>query len=387
MSSAFFSITPSGQEIRHPLEGRYACPFQSPVWLIGAGPSLKHEDIEAINASPAPKFCVNLSGRGRDGLNPLVRPNFWTAYDTTSRFHRSIYLDPGIAKFVSSARKYDIVPDSPYKVFQCPNTFFFEREHREYHDFLDIHSSNVLDCQDSMIQAIDIIYRLGFRKVFMVGVELGIFPSEAQIDKASEYGVEWDMRTLSTKMEKGRDPLLRGFDARCKQMGMIRHCEEGEDCAEDGTKRTILDVSRPNNYSMDEIRPWQTTLTSDEHYYRTSQYLRMAITNLYANGLDLNCCTYPSRIADYFPVVTVEEACEWIKDHVGDPRQEITSGAYNDPPKPGSNLMPMRDYKPHGFDPEKVVGLPDKKTENDRLDALVAKMASMEDDIALDDML
>lgn len=359
------------------IENRYLAPFPAPLWLIGAGPSLRDEDIEAINASPAPKFCMNLSGCDRDGKPPMIRPDFWTAYDTTCRFHRSVYLDPGVTKFVCKSRRMDIIAGTPYRVYQAPNTYFFEREYRHFEKFLNPESGKILDCQDTFIQAIDIAYRLGFRKIFMVGVELAVLPSDEQILLAGENGVEYDMETMSTVMEKGRGPLLRDFDARCIQKGMQRDCNPGEDCDNDGKKRTILDVGRPQHYSMSESRKWQTTLRADEHYYRTTQYLRMSMTSLSQHGLQLVCCTSPSRLADYFGYTPVGDACAWIHDMVGNPAEETCAGKYEEVDKPGDGFMPIRDYKPHGIDPENTVNNFHRKTDDERLVAFREKIADI----------
>lgn len=379
MSNVFFR-----NEQPSMLENSHAGPFPSPLWLIGAGPSLRDEDIDAINASPAPKFCVNLAGCNEDGKPPLIRPNFWTAYDSTCRFHRSIYLDPGVTKFIRKSRKNDIIPETPYKIHQAPNTHFFESEYRPYERFLDASSGKILDCQDTFIQAIDIAYRLGFRKIFMVGVELAVLPTQAQLDLAEKSGVEYDMETLSTAMEKGRGPLLRDFDQRCLQKGMRRDCNPGEECDNDGKKRTILDVDRPRNYSMDETRKWQTTIRADEHYYRTTQYLRLSVTNLALSGLELVCCTSPSRLADYFGYTPVDDACEWIHMMVGNPSEETCLGKYEEITKPGAGFMPMKDFPAHGIDKNsEAVNDFHKKTDSDRLAAFRTKIDEIPEEQAL----
>ncbi len=383
MSSPFFRISPSGVETAVNIDDQFVAPFPSPLWLIGAGPSLQREDIDLIRSSPAPKFCVNLSGCNKDGRPPLFRPDFWTGYDSTRRFHKSIYLDPGIMKFVCKSRKADIIPETTYRVYEAPNALFFDREYRKFEEFTDPNSDKIIDCQDTFVQAIDIAYRLGFRKIFMVGVELAVIPSDEQLELAAQHGVEYDPRTMSTKMEKVDGALLRDFDARCREKGLVRDCNPGEEC-EDGKKRMILDVGRPEHYSMSETRKWQTTIRADEHYYRTSQYLRMARGNFSKNGLELVCCTSPSRLSNYFTNKTVEEACEWIKETVGDPNSETCLGKYEEITKPGSGLMPMRDYKPHGDD---RVNDFHKKTDNERIEMLTKKVADIPEEIELDSLL
>ena len=86
------------------LENLFAGPALSSCWMIGGGPSLNALPSDAIRESPVPKMCINLSG------TKLMRPTFWTSYDPSARFHRSVYLDPGVMKFVHRRRAMDLVP-------------------------------------------------------------------------------------------------------------------------------------------------------------------------------------------------------------------------------------------------------------------------------------
>ncbi len=373
MKSPFLRIDSADVEIREEhLANMFAAPFPTPIWIVGGGPSLQQLDVDAIRNSPAPKFCINLSGRSKDGRPPLIRPDFWTAYDSTARFHRSIYMDPRIMKFVCRSRRMDLVPEGTEKVCQAPNVHFFDREYRGYANFLDPNSDALVDCQDSFIQAIDIAFRLGFRTMFLVGCELIIRPSEQQVYAAEQAGVEYDWWKGVTKLEKSRGALLRDFDNACIAKGMQRDALPGEDDHAGGRKRILLDLERPEHYSFSEQRKWTTTLACDEHYYKTTQWLRMARTNLALNGVNLISCTPLSRLNDYFPLLTVEEAVESIHRYVGNPEAETTEGSYESPGSVGENFMPMKDYRPHMW--EEGAALPvsaiAKKTEDDRLKAL-----------------
>ncbi len=68
------------------------------------------------------------------------------------------------------SRRMDLVPEGTEKCVQAPNVHFFDREYRGYSNFLDPTSPPLVDCQDSFIQAIDIAFRLGFRTMFLGGV-------------------------------------------------------------------------------------------------------------------------------------------------------------------------------------------------------------------------
>ena len=128
--SLFARLETDGNETAMRLEDLYAGPQPSACWLIGGGPSLSMLPTRRIAASALPKMSINLAGIR------LLRPNFWTSYDPTARFHRSIYLDPGITKFVHRRRAMEIVPNSTFKVCECPNVLVFDRQKRGYSEFV-----------------------------------------------------------------------------------------------------------------------------------------------------------------------------------------------------------------------------------------------------------
>ena len=104
-AAAFFRQFPDRTRQSVPWENQFAGADSSACWLIGGGPSLTQSSIQDIVVSPCPKMCTNLAGSG------LLRPNFWTSYDPSVRFHRSIYLDPGVMKFVILAARWISSPN------------------------------------------------------------------------------------------------------------------------------------------------------------------------------------------------------------------------------------------------------------------------------------
>ena len=180
----FYRLQTDGVQVGAALEDVYSGPVDSACWLIGGGPSLAELPHGDIADSPIPKMVVNLAG------SHLLRPTFWTSYDPSARFHRSVYLDPGIVKFVHRRRSMDLVPETTYKVCECPNTYFFERDgQRGVHDFLAATHTGIIDWADSMVQAIDILYRLGFRVIYLAGCEMRVRLSAEQLERAARAGV------------------------------------------------------------------------------------------------------------------------------------------------------------------------------------------------------
>jgi hypothetical protein len=299
------------------LDGLYAGPQASTCWLIGGGPSLAALDVAAIAASPAPKMAVNLGG------TRLLRPTFWTAYDPTLRFHRSIYLDPGILKFVHRRRAMDLVPESTFKVCESPGVLHFDRDPgRPFARMLDPSAPGILDWADSLVQALDILYRLGFRRVLLAGCELRVAPSAAQLELARTRGVEPEPQET-----------LAEFVKRCQVQGL--------------SQQSLAQVDGPRQYHFEETKPLAAAIQTDQHYFRIVQALRLSRECLTRHGLELISVTPESRLNDYFPVQTVTEACDRIASAVGSPAMESTRGLYTQQvPRWSTALGPMRDVKP-----------------------------------------
>ena len=180
--SLFFQLGTDRVEKQVDLEDRYSGPFGSACFLIGGGPSLLSVEREILRDSLVPKMCLNLSG------SRIVRPNFWTSYDPTARFHRSIYLIRRDEICASTAGD-GLGAESTFKVCECPNLYFFDRDsERGFDDFLSLGHPKIIDWADSMVQAIDILYRLGFRRIYLSGCEMRVIPSSEQKEAAAKKG-------------------------------------------------------------------------------------------------------------------------------------------------------------------------------------------------------
>jgi hypothetical protein len=336
----FFRLHTDGRVQVVDLAETFSGPTRTACWVIGGGPSLADLPTDAIAASPAPKFAVNLAGHG------LLRPTFWTSYDPTARFQRSLYLDASILKFVHRCRAMDLVPGTTFKVCETPATYFFERDpDRGYHDFLapgraatpsvelpHSHQTRlsseetrctITDWQDSLVQAIDLAYRLGFRTLLLAGCDMFVPPSPEQIALAQTVGVTY----------RPREPL-RDFCDRCRQAGL----------SADELER--LPTGR--QYHFEEHKPLAAAIQTDLHYFRVAQYLRLARRSMALAGLELISVTPLSRLNDYFPYRPVANVLAEIAATVGDPRTETTRGRYTGAPAtPPAHLAPMRDFPPH----------------------------------------
>ena len=345
----FFRLHTDGTRTPAALEHVFAGPTRTACWIIGGGPSLAELPCAEIAQSPVPKFCVNLAGTG------LLRPNFWTSYDPSARFHRSIYLDASVLKFVHARRAMDLVPETTFKVCECPATFFFERDpQRGFGDFLGSrvesqglreHSRlstldsrpSIIDWNDSLVQAIDIAYRLGFRVLYLAGCEMFVRPPAEHVELAAAKGVTYTPRET-----------LAAFYERCEKVGLARSELE----------RSGL----PVQYHFDERKPLAATINTDLHYFRVSQYLRLVRRSLALAGVDLVSVTPQSRLNDYFPYRPAEDVLREIAETVGEPALETTRGRYMlTGTRSPEGLGPMRDFRPHHWPKTSAPGPPQQK--------------------------
>jgi hypothetical protein len=339
----FFRLHTDGVAQPVDLRGLFAGPERTACWIIGGGPSLADLPTGRIAASPLPKFCVNLAGHG------LLRPTFWTSYDPTCRFQRSIYLDPSILKFVHRCRAMDLVPESTFKVCDCPATLFFEREPlRGFHDFLSQETrvkrqesqerrdpangsgllsldSGLTDWQDSLIQAIEIAFHLGFRKLYLAGCDMVVRPSAEQLALAKTAGIEHQPRET-----------LRSFFDRCRQSGLPLSRFER--------------LPQPGLYHFDESKSLAAAIQTDLHYFRVAQYLRLSRRAMSLAGLELISVTPDSRLNDCFAYIRIDETLTEIQSEVGDPSAEPTRGRYSQSQaRLPDGLSPMKDFPPHNW--------------------------------------
>jgi len=313
----FFRKSTDGRRTAISLENSFSGPFPTACWIMGGGPSLRTLPIQEIARTPVPKFAVNLAGSG------LLRPTFWTSYDPTERFHRSVYLDPGITKFVHECRSMDLVPETTCKVCECPAVCFFERNRdRGYQDFPS-RDGGITDWQDSLIQAIDISYRLGFRELYLAGCEMFIPPSMELLELAESRNVAYQPLEL-----------LGDFLKRCRTAGL--------------TESAMEQAGTAAQYHFTESKPLRAAVQTDFHYFRVAQYLRLSRRSLALAGLKLVSVTPGSRLNGDFPCEPADAVCERLLGQYGDPARESTLGRYSAPQQrrpEGASFM--RDFRPH----------------------------------------
>lgn len=319
----FFRVHSDGLRTPVDLCGHFAGPVSTACWLVGGGPSLRDAPCDRIQLSPVPKFAVNLCGFGR------IRPDLWTAYDPTVRFHRSTYLDASVLKLLPTRRATDVVPGTNYKVGDCPNTVFFERDgQRGFHDFPPRQApsngqSRIVDWQDSLVQAIELAWRLGFRRLFLVGCDMHVRPPEEHLRRAELAGVRYQP-----------EEQLRGFYDRCRTAGL------------DPADLARAEAIQP--YHFDETKSLAAAIQTDFHYFRVVQYLRLSRRAMALAGLELISATPGSRLNPFFPYRPIDDLLDQIANEIGDAGRETTRGQYGR--RADAAGAGMKDFRPHNWD-------------------------------------
>jgi hypothetical protein len=233
---------------------------------------------------------------------------------------------------VAVRRATDLVPESTCKVCECPNLLFFEREpQRGFHDFPGgppLHDA-VVDWQDSLAQAIELAWWLGFRRLYLVGCEMRIEPESEHRRIAADRGVEYRP-----------NELLRAFYDRCRGAGL--------------SVDDLESITAAKPYHFDETKSIAAAIQTDFHYFRIAQYLRMSRRAMALAGLELISCTPGSRLNGWFPYLDALEAVADLKATIGDPACEMTRGRYSlEKPDEPAPFGPMKDFRPHNWPAER----------------------------------
>ena len=173
----------------------------SAAFLVGGGPSLLKEKYHALCSPGILTFGMNNSAK-------LIRPNLWSCVDDPSRFLYSIWKDPRIMKFIPQAtfnkclwkstlingeQKWEIAKKDNGKeehVGDCPNVIGFRRNEKFHAP--RFFTENTINwgchkkyggCRSVMLSSIRILYILGVRRIYLVGVDL-------KMDEENKYSFD-----------------------------------------------------------------------------------------------------------------------------------------------------------------------------------------------------
>jgi hypothetical protein len=343
------------------LKNLFAGPKPSTCVIVGASPHIEQlEGIQEFANSRVPKMGMNYAGIGKDD-RLLIPLDFWTAFDPTSRFHKGVFLNPTTMKFVRSGRHKDIIPGTQSKVCDAPNTFFCDVDYSDYQNIVKNDKPYLTHGLDSMIQALDIVYNLGFRRIVFVGCGCRIMPSQDQIEYATSLGVKYENgRTFrtnkDTKNEFWSDLLSDFFEEIVDQVvrnsfGKATPSKNELDTIKKEQIALLESAYRESQYSFNETKSFRAAISSDTHYFERVQYLRLSQKTFGLKGVQLMTADTDGRMTElyeHFPYISLHDV---VKEYNTIYSDISTVGRYSGGVV--DKVIPhTKDLQPYGWDKE-----------------------------------
>lgn len=193
--------------------------------LVCNGPSIASGkyDLSLLKKPGVMTYGINNGAK-------TIRPNFWGCVDDPKRFLKSVWLDPGIMKFVPHAHHDKLLFDNEkwedlkidgkqVYVGDCPNVVYYHRNEKFnaerflYEDTLNWGNSGEFGGGRSvMLPSLRILFLLGFRKVYLLGADFDMSETKTyHFDEQRNKGaVSCNMSTYA-KMKDEYFPALKPF--------------------------------------------------------------------------------------------------------------------------------------------------------------------------------
>lgn len=304
--------------------------YGSSAFIVGAGPSLRNLTIperQAIHDAPAIRFALNHGGRGQDGEPWRVRPTHWTAYDPTAQFSRSLFLDPTITKFVKASRSADLIPGPGYlKIGDAPGVVLYScRDKISHSEKFNPFGDWILDIRDSLVLTMSLAVHLGCRKLYLLGTDMKITPSQAQLDYALEAGVKYPVRGEVKGNVFRPDPSGERWSDRLSDFVYAISVQTAKPKLK--IKEELSALEQNPTYAISEQKSFFNAINTDGHYSWITEHLRQSRLSLQKYGIEVISCTPDSRLNQFFEYQDVSTVCESLKA-VSDVSKETTKGAY-----------------------------------------------------------
>lgn len=168
------------------------------AFLIGGGPSFAALDHSPLAQPGILTMGINNSPR-------TFRPNLWVSVDSPDHWIRSIWLDPTIVKFAPISHQGKKIFNSDtwqfmrQRVADCPSVVYYRRnEHFQHKQWLYEDCFNWGNHKNHgggrsvLLPAIRILFLLGIRNVYLLGVDFNM-------SESSKYHFDQDRNPGSIK--------------------------------------------------------------------------------------------------------------------------------------------------------------------------------------------
>lgn len=156
-------------------------------FLWCGGPRLMCFDLAAIKETGIEIMAIQNAG--------LYQPTLWTIHDSCEKFDSSIWENPHIQKFFSAGKIRKFYSSKKIRIGELENTVFFEVDTKsiDISNWLSSYKiqlavqgeENIFLC--TMLQAINILWLLGFRNVYILGAD---FEMKQEVPYAYDFPVD-----------------------------------------------------------------------------------------------------------------------------------------------------------------------------------------------------
>jgi len=191
----FYRYTKANCRIPVDFEGA----FSGSCFLAGGAPSLSKEKNLQQLIQPG----ISLMAMNNTAALFSSGVDFWVGGDKPLCYSNRILMDPSITKFGSISRRDWQVGDQKWR--ECPNTYFFgTTTDFTLKTFLKPHRDFVW-WKNTFYIAIQILYRLGFRKVYLIGCGFKLKEKEEHYSYGKQLTldeVKWNQGTYNTVVER-----------------------------------------------------------------------------------------------------------------------------------------------------------------------------------------
>jgi len=170
--------------------------FSESCFIAGGAPSLLKENLELLKQPGVIVISMNNTAS-------IVPTDIMVSADKTKCYSPRILLDPKIMKFSMISRRDLFVGNKKMK--ELPNMYFYgaTEKHFNVHNFLSPYR-DIWWIKNVMPITLQIAYRLGFRRVYLIGCGFKISKEEqySYKMKLDDHQVNYNQRTYNSFVEK-----------------------------------------------------------------------------------------------------------------------------------------------------------------------------------------
>jgi hypothetical protein len=221
--------------------------YKGSLFLCGSSPALtKDNDLSLLDRPGISVMAMNNAAAS-------IRPDFWVSADHPDCYAEAILKDSRPLKFASEAFRKESVGHSLWQDMQT--TFFYKRDNDVMPGSLLDNRSKIAWQQNVFMIAIQIAYRLGFRKVYLLGCSFKIKRTEPYC-----YADKSMPRSLYIYNSRTYDMAVRQF---AQELPRIR--EAGMkiiSCTKDSRLNEILKCESLEDVLSNELAGYPTMDTS-----------------------------------------------------------------------------------------------------------------------------